>query len=121
MAIHHVGIWVSDLERAKVFYEEFFPVTAGDKYHNPNKGFSSYFLAFEQGARIEIMSQPGKQPGQDIGHVSIALGSKEKVDQLVEAIPQRGGEWVSGPRTTGDGYYEAVVKDPDGNLLELTP
>jgi lactoylglutathione lyase len=95
------------------------------KYHNIQKKFESYFLTFESGARLEIMRKAGlDQPyqGDQMGwaHIAISLGSRESVDHLTDRLTRDGYLLVSGPRITGDGYYESVIEDPEGNLLELT-
>lgn len=128
--INHIAIWTHDLERLKNFYIEFFEAGSGDKYHNKNKGFESYFLTFPSGPRLEIMKsikleslnnsdiQNKLMPGY--AHMAFSLGSKEAVENLTDKLLNQGYKHVDGPRTTGDGYYESVVQDPDGNLIELT-
>lgn len=127
MRMEHIAIWADDLERMKLFYTEFFHMQCSDKYINEQKGFSSYFLSFEDGARIEIMHRPNisKHPGkkdatQGLSHLAISVGSKDAVDQLTEMIRSKGFQVHGEPRTTGDGYYESVVLDPEGNLVEIT-
>ncbi len=127
MRIDHLAIWTEDLEAMKDFYVRFFGLVANDKYHNPRKSFTSYFLSFEGGARIELMHREdivdkSDSQGNAIGltHFAISLGSKQKVDELTERIRQAGYEVVGEPRTTGDGYYESVIADPEGNWVEIT-
>jgi len=127
MKIEHLAIWVQDLERMKAFYETFFGAKAGKKYHNPTKNFTSYFLRLDEGPRLELMHIPAmaqKPNGLDehIGliHFAIAVGSKEKVIELTEQIRDAGYRVVGEPRTTGDGYYESVVLDPENNRIEIT-
>ncbi len=126
MRIEHVGLWVEDLEGMKTFYETFFNVTASELYHNPKTDFRSYFLSFTDGARLEIMTRPDIKHrvlgGEVLGftHLAIALDSREEVDALVKRLVAAGRPLLNGPRVTGDGYYEAVVEDPEGNLLEIT-
>lgn len=127
MKIEHLAIWVKDLEKMKAFYLEFFDLTCNEKYVNPKKGFSSYFLSFESGARIELMhkaSISGKfNSGEELfglAHFAISVGSKQRVDDLTERIRINGYPVVGEPRTTGDGYYESVISDPEGNLIEIT-
>ncbi|MEY4929605.1 MAG: hypothetical protein RI909_329 [Bacteroidota bacterium] len=128
MKIDHIAIWTIDLERMKCFYEKYFCAVAGEKYFNPNKNFESYFLRFEDGARLEIMSKPEIQlPANDImkeyiglEHFAVSVGSKEKVDALTEQLRQDGFPIIGEPRTTGDGYYESVVLDPEKNRIEIT-
>ncbi len=127
MKIDHIAIWARDLERLKDFYMKYFDMTCGEKYVNPNKNYSSYFLSFEGSeTRIEIMHRPDiaerteKQSAtHGITHFSIALGSKEQVDNLTERLRSDGFNIVGEPRTTGDGYYESVVEDCEGNWVEI--
>lgn len=127
MKIEHIALWTSDLERLKSFYENFFGAASGNKYTNPNTGFSSYFLSFDSGARLEIMTQTGlatpansSAPQTGLTHFAISVGSQQAVEELTAQIEQVGYQVVSQPRTTGDGYFESVVADPDGNLVEIT-
>ncbi|HYF67376.1 MAG TPA: VOC family protein [Ohtaekwangia sp.] len=128
MRIEHIAIWTNDLERLKTFYQTYFHVSAGEKYTNPVKKFTSYFLNFESGCRLEIMQMPGINPHdqdslkQFIGltHFAISVGSMDRVNELTEQFRKDGIIVASEPRRTGDGYYESVVLDPDGNQLEIT-
>ena len=127
MKIEHIAIWTQDLERLKDFYMTYFEAQANDKYVNPTKGFESYFLRFSSGARLELMCLPDVQPAQDLPenpvgltHLAFSVGSKERVDQLTDVLQAAGYTVTSAPRTTGDGYYESVVLDPDGNRVEIT-
>ena len=127
MKIEHIALWVQDLEKMKNFYVQFFDLKAGDKYYNPKKEFSSYFLSFESGVRLELMhrpdisnSKPTLEPELGLVHFAIAVGSKEKVDLLTEEFRKNGVRIVGEPRTTGDGYYESVIADPEDNLIEIT-
>ena len=126
MHLTHIAVWVKDLEKMKAFYLHFFDLTANEKYFNPDKQFSSYFLSFPSGARIELMHRPDiseiPQSNTYIGyaHFAISVGSKEEVDQLTDKIRAMGHTIVGEPRTTGDGYYESVIADPEGNLIEIT-
>lgn len=125
MRIDHIAMYVNDLEREKAFFEKYFDVTCGELYHNAKTGFYSYFLSFEDGARIEIMNRgdmtnPEKTAYRTgFHHISIQVGGKETVDRLTAQITGDGYGHVSGPRTTGDGYYESCVLDPEGNQIEL--
>src|SRR5215475_8389283 len=116
--IEHAASWVSDLERARAFYERWFQATKGEKYTSAKRPFTSYFLSLADGARLELMASPGETPR--MAHLAISVGSREAVDQLVEEMRAAGVQIVSGPRVTGDGYYEAVVTDSEGNLIEIT-
>lgn len=128
MHLDHFALWTTDIERLKTFYATYFDATAGDKYINPTRGFESYFLSFAGGARLEIMTQPsvaGERPSQGApapgyAHLAIAVGSVEQVDALTERLRAAGHVVAGEPRWTGDGYYESVVLDPDGNVIELT-
>jgi lactoylglutathione lyase len=126
MKIEHVALWVQDLELMKEFYIRYFGATAGEKYVNPRKNFESYFLAFESGSRLEIMKMPGivdtskSQEGTGFTHLAFSTGSKEHVNRLTEQFRQDGYTIAGEPRTTGDGYYESVVLDPEKNRIEIT-
>ena len=127
MKIDHIAIWTKDLEKMRDFYLKFFDLSANEKYFNPKKRFSSYFLSFDSGARIELMHRPDisemiQKPGYNLGltHLAISVGSREKVDSLTKTIKANGFSIIGEPRTTGDGYYESVVSDPEGNLIEIT-
>lgn len=125
MKIEHVGLWVTNLEEMRTFYEKYFDAKVGELYHNAKTGFSSYFLSFSEGARLEIMTRADVQEittDEKIGfaHLAIALKSKESVDLKVEDLVNAGYNLLNGPRTTGDGYYEAVIEDPEKNRIEIT-
>lgn len=126
MKIEHVGLYVEDLERTKVFFETYFDAQAGNLYHNTTTSFQSYFLTFENGARLEIMTREGLNKGSQLrlatgyAHLAFSLGSEEAVDQLAQRLVLDGYELTSGPRRTGDGYYEACILDVEGNQIELT-
>ena len=125
MRIEHIAIWVKDLEKIRSFYEKYFGVTSSELYHNQKTGFKSYFLTFDDGARIEIMSKSDinkekQEKTFGYAHLSISLGTKEKVDEYTETFRNDGYKIVSEPRITGDGYYESVISDPENNLIELT-
>lgn len=127
MTIEHVALWTADLERSRQFYEQYFGATASARYYNPVKTFTSYFLHFASGARLELMHQPTLRPGPDwatpirgYAHLAFATGCRAAVETLTERLRTAGYAVLSEPRTTGDGYYESVVADPDGNPLEIT-
>lgn len=128
MKIEHIAIWVKDLETVKSFYEKYFGAKSNEKYHNSAKQFQSYFLSFESGCRLEIMQkvgildEPKSYENQKTGivHFAMSVGSQENVDSLTEILRNDGFEVVGNPRTTGDGYYESVVLDPENNIIEIT-
>ncbi|MBO0439659.1 VOC family protein [Candidatus Enterococcus ikei] len=126
MKIEHIGLWVTNLENMRVFYETYFKATASKLYHNKKTSFHSYFLTFSDGARLEIMQRDdivNRTTSEEIlgfAHLAISLGSKTNVDNLTNILVMEGYELLSPTRTTGDGYYESVIADPEGNRLELT-
>ncbi|MEL6676180.1 MAG: VOC family protein [Bacteroidota bacterium] len=127
MHIEHMAIWVADLERSRAFYETYFGAQSGEKYHNPRKHFTSYFLRFESGCRLELMHRPEiedlrKGPGAEflgITHFAIEVGNRKKVDELTEKFRADGYTVAGEARQTGDGYYESIILDPEGNRVEL--
>lgn len=128
MHIEHLAIWTRDLERMKAFYEKYFGTTSNSLYVNQKEQFKSYFLTFDSGARLELMQRPdiktipesdGKQY-YGYAHLAISVGSKEKVNQVTNRLKDDGFPVLDGPRQTGDGYYESVVTDPEGNRIEIT-
>jgi lactoylglutathione lyase len=129
MQIEHVAIWARDLEIMKDFYLKYFGMSAGLKYVNEKRGFTSYFLSFIDGGptRIELMNIPGNVNRNEhddliygLTHLAISVGDKAIVDELTQKLRADGYQVVGEPRQTGDGYYESVILDPEGNRLELT-
>ena len=137
MKIEHVAIWVKDIDKVCEFYRKYFGGVVQPLYHNPTKQFTSRFITFDDGARLEIMHRPDINVGtlteSNVGttkmfhvehfgfaHVSFSVGSKEKVDCLTQQMSDDGIIIIGQPRTTGDGYYESVVLDPEGNRIEIT-
>src|SRR5690349_1865541 len=128
MKIEHVAIWCQDIEKLKAFYERYFHARSNEKYTNQKKSFQSYFLSFETGPRLELMQMPGIPDNANnvyeqftgLIHLAISVGGKQEVDDITEKLRYDGFEIVGEPRTTGDGYYESVVLDPEGNRLEIT-
>lgn len=126
MRIDHFAMYVLDLERMKDFFVKYFDAVANDMYHNQRTGFKSYFLTFGDGSRLEIMTRPELEHEETnpmrcgFIHISINVGSKDAVDALTERLNNDGYEVFSGPRTTGDGYYESCVVGPESNLIEIT-
>lgn len=125
MRIEHVALWTADLDRCRAFYETWFGAKAGARYDSASRPFRSHFLSFESGARLEIMSLPtladasGADPRVGLAHLAVSVGSREAVDALTAKLSAAGHPVLSGPRTTGDGYYESTVADPDGNIVEI--
>ena len=126
MRIEHIAIYVQDLEQTKWFFEYYFGARANDGYHNLSTDFRSYFLTFEDGARLEIMNKPGLTENNryasstGYAHLAFSAGSPEKVDLLTAELKNAGYTVLSGPRTTGDGYYESCIIGIEGNLIEIT-
>ena len=152
MKIEHIAIWVKDIDKVCEFYRKYFGGVVQSLYHNPTKQFTSRFVTFEDGTRLEIMHRPditvgtlnrdcmfhveqeylgyahlsfsvgSKEVSQHLGftHLSFSVDSKEEVDRLTQQMSCDGIQVVGQPRTTGDGYYESVVLDPEGNRVEIT-
>ncbi len=119
-------MYVNDLKGAKEFFEKYFNAKSSEKYHNTKTNFQSYFLSFESGARLEIMTRPDitdeDKPLQRTGyiHLAFSVGSREKVDALTKRLKSNGYEVISDPRITGDGYYESCVAGFENNFIEIT-
>ena len=126
MKIDHVAIYVNDLEKTKEFFIKYFHAKANDIYHNPKTNFRSYFLSFDDGTRLEIMHKPNMQDdNKNLArtgyiHIAFSVGSKEKVDEVTAKLQNDGYEVISGPRTTGDGYYESCIIAIENNQIEIT-
>ena len=127
MKIEHIAIWADDLELLREFYTKYFGLSCGNKYVNPKKNFSSYFLSFGEGkTRIELMHIPdmenpsGRGNLKGLAHFAFSVGGNDVVDALTEELRKAGYTVASEPRTTGDGYYESAVLDPEGNYIEIT-
>ncbi|OUP49266.1 VOC family protein [Lachnoclostridium sp. An181] len=126
MKIEHIAMYVTDLEKAKNFFVTYLGAVSNDGYHNKNTDFRSYFLSFDDGARLEIMNKPDmkdmEKPLARTGfvHIAFSVGSKENVDALTNTLKADGFEVISGPRTTGDGYYESCIIGIEGNQIEIT-
>ena len=129
MKIEHVALWANDIEQLKAFYETYFKAQSNVKYTNERTHYQSYFLTFASGARLELMQRPdievlnrasSAQEFSGYAHLAMAVGSETAVDELTHRLESDGYERLSGPRRTGDGYYESVVLDPEGNRIEIT-
>ena len=123
MKIEHIALYVNDLEAARDFFVIYLDGKSNDGYHNPRTGFRSYFIRFDDGVRLELMNKPEmedmEKPLNRTGyaHVAFSVGSKEKVDELTIRLEAAGYEVSSGPRTTGDGYYESCIVAVEGNQI----
>ena len=126
MHIEHIAMYVNDLENAKDFFVKYFNAKSNEGYHNKKTDFYSYFLSFEDGARLEIMNRPQMNDDEKslnrtgYIHIAFSLGSKKAVDELTEKMKNDGYTVISGPRTTGDGYYESCIVGIEGNQIEIT-
>jgi lactoylglutathione lyase len=128
MKIEHIAIWVNNLEDVRHFYTKYFDMNCSEKYINSQKKFSSYFLSFSGAStRIEIMNRPDIVKSQEahsasfgLTHFSISVGEKKKVDELTKILKKDGIKIIGEPRTTGDGYYESIIEDCEGNWVEIT-
>lgn len=127
MKIHHLAIWTEDIDNMRNFYQTYFGMSCGEKYVNPRKQYTSYFLSFNEGdCTIELMNRPDIESVQGkrglkygFAHIAISVHSEEAVDMLTERLREDGYQIEGEPRTTGDGYYESAVLDPEGNLVEI--
>lgn len=126
MKIEHIALYVNDLEGAKIFFCKYFGAESNDGYHNPKTDFRSYFLSFDDGSRMEIMHKPDMADAEKALnrtgyiHLAFSVGSKDAVDALTQQLKDDGYRVISGPRTTGDGYYESCILGFEGNQIEIT-
>ena len=126
MKIEHMAMYVKDLDAARDFFVKYMDGVSNDGYYNKNTGFRSYFISFEDGARLELMNKPElRDLEKDLNrtgyaHIAFSVGTKEAVDDLTAKIKEAGYNIVSGPRTTGDGYYESCIVVIEGNQIEIT-
>lgn len=126
MRVEHVALYVNDLEATRDFFINYLEGHSNDGYHNSCTGFSSFFISFDDGARLEIMNKPGMADAPKeisrtgYAHIAFSVGSKDRVDQLTARFKEDGYEIISGPRTTGDGYYESCIVAIEENLIEIT-
>lgn len=126
MKIEHIAMYVNELEAARDFFITYLGGRSNDGYHNKNTDFRSYFITFDDGSRLELMTRPGlddqEKPLNRTGyaHIAFSIGSKDKVDSLTAELKDAGFEVVSGPRTTGDGYYESCIVAIEENQIEIT-
>lgn len=126
MKIDHIAAYVLDLEGAKKFFERFFGGKSNEMYHNPRTGLKTYFISFPDGRRLEIMSHPEVSSAEfnsfrdGFIHIAFSVGSKRCVDSLTKELADTGDEVMSGPRTTGDGYYESSIRAFEDLIIEIT-
>ena len=126
MKIEHIAMYVNELESARDFFVKYLRGVSNDGYHNKTTGFKSYFISFDDGARLEIMNKPSMDNLQKsvnrtgYTHIAFSVGSIEEVDRLTREFREAGFEVLSGPRTTGDGYYESCIVGFEGNQIEIT-
>lgn len=126
MKIEHIAMYVNDLEGARDFFVKYFHAVSNEGYHNPKTDFRSFFLSFEDGTRLEVMTKPELTDSGDMmdrfgyAHIAFSLGSRDAVNALTDRLKADGYPVISGPRTTGDGYYESCVLGFEGNVIEIT-
>lgn len=126
MKISHIAMYVSDLEKSRDFYIKYFGAVSNEKYRNPKTGLETYFLSFDGYVKLEIMQRPDtvsrekSELAEGFAHLAFGVGSRENVDSLTERLRGDGFTVAGNPRITGDGYYESVVLDNDGNKIEIT-
>ena len=126
MEIEHIAMYVNDLEKAREFFVKYFGAVSNEGYHNPRTDFRSYFLTYTDGSRLEIMTKPDLSDSGDLlnrfgyAHIAFSVGSKDAVDSLSTQLSADGYPIISGPRITGDGYYESCVLGFEGNIIEIT-
>lgn len=126
MRIEHIAMYVNDLDAVRDFFIRYFSAKSNEGYHNKTTNFRSYFLSFDDGSRLEIMNKPiMEDPEKGLVrtgyvHIAFSLGSKTAVDMLTDVLKRDGYDVISGPRTTGDGYYESCIIGIEGNQIEIT-
>ena len=126
MKIEHIAMYVNDLESVRDFFVKYLGGKSNDGYHNELTGFKSYFITFDDGARLEIMNKPSMEDSVKTVnrtgyiHIAFSVGSVEEVDHLTRVFREDGYEVISGPRITGDGYYESCIVGIEGNQIEIT-
>ena len=124
--IEHIALYAADLEEVRGFFVKYLGGVSSSGYFNPQTGFRSYFISFEDGALLEIMNRPElcDEPKNPVrtgyAHIAFSVGSREKVDELTERLRADGYEVLSGPRITGDGYYESCIAAVEENIIEIT-
>ena len=127
MTLEHIAIWTNQLEVLREFYCRHFGGRSNQKYINDAKGFQSYFISFSSGARLELMSRTDipknlndpLQQYMGIIHIAFSVDTMQEVEKKAAELKAAGFPILSGPRKTGDGYYEFETMDPDNNRLEV--
>lgn len=126
MRIEHIAMYVNNLDEARDFFVKYFGGHSNEGYFNCNTGFRSYFISFDDGARLEIVKKPEMEDSEKFlnrtgyVHIAFSVGSREKVNELTERLRADDYRVISGPRTTGDGYYESCIIGIEGNQIEIT-
>jgi len=126
MFINHIAVYTKDLERLKDFYIKYFSGKCNNKYHNTKTGLETYFITFEGSTKLELMQKPElansiiRDNAEGLTHLAFSVGSREEVDHLTQQLVSDGYTLHSAPRTTGDGFYESSILDPDNNIIEIT-
>ena len=126
MKIEHIALYVRNLEKSQEFFCKYLNGISNDGYQNSTTGFRSYFISFNDGSRLELMNSPDISDGPKeekrtgYSHIAFSVGSKEEVDALTEKLSKDGYRILSGPRTTGDGYYESCIVGIEDNIIEIT-
>ena len=126
MRIDHIAMYVNELEKTRDFFIKYFHAVSNEGYHNKSTDFRSYFLSFDDGARLEIMHRPNMVDCEKeltrtgYIHIAFSLGSKDAVNELTQRLKSDGYTVISGPRTTGDGCYESCIIGIEGNQIEIT-
>jgi len=126
MLIAHFALYTDNLDTMRDFYVKYFGAESNALYENESTGFQSYFLSFDDGGpMLEIMRRPhiqdrGVSDNTGYAHLAVSTGSTSGVDTLTAQLERDGYDVVRQPRFTGDGFYESVVLDPDGNEIEIT-
>lgn len=126
MRIEHIAMYVNELDVVRDFFVKYFNAKSNEGYHNKTTDFRSYFLSFDDGVRLEVMNKPIMEDSEKTlartgyVHIAFSLGSKAAVDSLTEILKHDGYDVISGPRTTGDGYYESCIVGIEGNQIEIT-
>lgn len=123
--LEHVAVWTPDVDRLVAFYTRWLAAQAGPPYRNPRTGLHTVFLTWPDcPTRLEVMARPDVSlpsagPRLGYAHLALTVGPPEEVDRMTRELAAAEVRIAGQPRWTGDGYYEAVLLDPDGNPVEL--